>query len=157
MRWCRNNFLWYKKQKDQEIVEEWNLLGEETRRVVKDVKSNLTSGNSLTDITTGYSNHYILLNINLVYLQNEPTCNSAMKRKKQFEYLRNCSKRKLGTKDRALYLAVEMWLLQYRVGCNWFTKMMRCSVAASSTASVTTEFVSTSSSANRLGNNKNIN
>jgi len=30
--------------------------------------------------------------------------------------------------------------------------MMRCSVAASSTASVTTEFVSTSSSANRLEN-----
>lgn len=31
---------------------------------------------------------------------------------------------------------------------------MRCSVAASSTVSVTTEFVSTSSSANRLGNNQ---
>jgi hypothetical protein len=74
-----------------------------------------------------------------------------MKRKKQFEYLRNCSKRKLGTKDRALYLAVEMWLLQYRVGWGRFTKMIRRSVVVSSTTSVTTEFVSTSSSANRGG------
>jgi len=146
--WCRNNFLWYKIHKGQETVEEWNLVGEETRTVVKDVKSNLTTGNSFD----WHHNRLLkpLHNINLVYLQNEPTCNSAMKRKKQFEYLRNCSKRKLGTKDRALYLAVEMWLLQYRVGCNWFTKMMRCSVAASSTASVTTEFVSTSSPENRL-------
>jgi hypothetical protein len=110
--------------------------------------------NSSTNKFGQYHRHNTLLkqfhfNTNLVYLQHELTCNSAMKRKKQFEYLRNCSKRKLGTKDRALYLAVEIWLLQYRVGCGRFTKMIRCSVTISSATSVTTEFVSTSSSANR--------
>jgi hypothetical protein len=34
------------KHAGQETVEEWNLLGKEPRRVVKDEKSNLASGNS---------------------------------------------------------------------------------------------------------------
>lgn len=38
-------------------------------------------------------------------------CNKAMKRKKQLEYLRNCSKRNEGRKVYDEYFAVVMWLL----------------------------------------------
>jgi len=42
-----------------------------------------------------------------------------MKRKKQLEYRRNCSKRKQGRKERALYFAVETRLPQKRWPVAW--------------------------------------